>query len=130
MEGEAKKENPAAEKSFSFALRIVKLYQYLPEKKKEFILSKQLLRAGTSIGANLVEGVGTQSPADFFKVSSLKSPVARGGTQSEKTQRKSQASSRKSQETQSEKTRPAFPARAFSGLAEKTLLMFPARAGE
>ena len=57
--------NPALEKSFSFALRIVKLYQHLSEKKKEFILSKQILRAGTSIGANLEESRGAQTPSDF-----------------------------------------------------------------
>ena len=53
------------EKSFSFALRIVKLYQHLSEKKKEFVLSKQILRSGTSIGANLEEGRGAQTPSDF-----------------------------------------------------------------
>ena len=48
-----KKDNPAAEKSVSFALRIVKLYQHLSDRKNEFVLSKQVLRSGTSIGANL-----------------------------------------------------------------------------
>ena len=43
-------------KSKSFALRIIKLYKYLTEEKKEFVLSKQLLRSGTSIGANAKEG--------------------------------------------------------------------------
>ena len=57
--------NPALEKSFSFALRIVKLYQHLSEKKKEFVLSKQVLRSGTSIGANLEESRGAQSSPDF-----------------------------------------------------------------
>ncbi len=55
----------AVEKSFVFALRIVKLYQHLSEKKKEFVLSKQVLRSGTSIGANLEESRGAQSPSDF-----------------------------------------------------------------
>ncbi len=55
----------AVEKSFAFALRIVKLYQHLSEKKKEFVLSKQVLRSGTSIGANLEESRGAQSPSDF-----------------------------------------------------------------
>ena len=45
----------ASEKSKEFAIRIVKLYQYLRENKKEYVLSRQLLRAGTSIGANLAE---------------------------------------------------------------------------
>ena len=55
----------AVEKSFAFALRIVKLYQHLSEKKREFVLSKQVLRSGTSIGANLEESRGAQSPSDF-----------------------------------------------------------------
>ena len=60
-----KKDNPAVEKSFSFALRIVKLYQHLSDRKKEFVLSKQVLRSGTSIGANIEESVGAQTPSDF-----------------------------------------------------------------
>ena len=60
-----KKDNPAEEKSFSFALRIVKLYQHLSDRKKEFVLSKQVLRSGTSIGANVEESLGAQSPSDF-----------------------------------------------------------------
>ena len=60
-----KKYNPAAEKSFSFALRIVKLYQHLSDRKKEFVLSKQVLRSGTSIGANVEESLGAQLPSDF-----------------------------------------------------------------
>ena len=67
MRDEIKNEsgNPALEKSFSFALRIVKLYQHLSEKKQEFVLSKQVLRSGTSIGANLEESRGAQTPSDF-----------------------------------------------------------------
>lgn len=57
--------NLMLEKSFSFALRTVKLYQHLSEKKKEFVLSKQVLRSGTSIGANLEESRGAQSSSDF-----------------------------------------------------------------
>lgn len=49
-----------------FAVRIVKLYQYLVENKKEFVLSKQLLRSGTSIGANIREAQNAQSKADFI----------------------------------------------------------------
>jgi four helix bundle protein len=60
------KENVVKNKSFDFALRIVKLYQYLAETKKEFILSKQLLRSGTSIGANIRESEQSQSKADFI----------------------------------------------------------------
>lgn len=61
-----KTENVIQEKSFAFAIRIVKLYKYLTEEKKEFILSKQLLRSGTSIGANIEESIGGQSEKDFY----------------------------------------------------------------
>lgn len=60
------KNNVIQKKSFSFAVRIVKLYKHLTEKKKEFVLSKQLLRSGTSIGANVEEGSGGQSKKDFI----------------------------------------------------------------
>ncbi|MGP8214561.1 MAG: four helix bundle protein [Bacteroidia bacterium] len=61
-----KTENVIQEKSYAFALRIVKLYRYLTEKKNEYLLSKQVLRSGTSIGANVEEGIGGQSEKDFF----------------------------------------------------------------
>jgi four helix bundle protein len=61
-----KKENVVQTKSYDFAIRIVKVYKYLCEEKKEFILSKQLLRSGTSIGANIEEAIGGQSKKDFF----------------------------------------------------------------
>ena len=53
-------------KSLAFAIRIVKLYKYLTEKKKEFVLSKQLLRSGTSVGAVVREAEHAQSKADFL----------------------------------------------------------------
>ena len=53
-------------KSFDFAIRIVKLYQYLSLDKKEYVLSKQLLRSGTSIGANVSEAQRGQSKPDFY----------------------------------------------------------------
>ena len=53
-------------KSFDFGVRIVKLIQYLCEEKKEFVLSKQLLRSGTSIGANVSEAQRGQSKPDFY----------------------------------------------------------------
>jgi four helix bundle protein len=56
-----KQNNLIQEKSFAFAVRIVNLYKYLCEEKKEFVLSKQLLRSGTSIGANIEESIGGQS---------------------------------------------------------------------
>lgn len=61
-----KSENVVQSKSYDFALRIVKVYKYLSQEKKEFVLSKQLLRSGTSIGANIEESIGGQSKADFF----------------------------------------------------------------
>jgi four helix bundle protein len=61
-----KKDNIIQIKSYNFAVRVVKLYKHLSEEKKEFILSKQLLRSGTSIGANVEEAIGGQSRKDFF----------------------------------------------------------------
>ena len=61
-----KQDNIIQEKSFAFAVRIVNLYKYLCEEKKEFVLSKQILRSGTSIGANVEESIGGQSDKDFF----------------------------------------------------------------
>ena len=58
--------NTIENKSFDFAVRIVNLYKYLCNEKKEFVLSKQLLRSGTSIGANVSEGEKAQSKADFY----------------------------------------------------------------
>ena len=58
--------NAIEEKSFHFAIRIVKLCRYLQENKKEYILSKQLMRSGTSIGANIIESQQAQSRADFI----------------------------------------------------------------
>jgi four helix bundle protein len=59
------KGNIILDKSFKFAIRIVKLYQYLSNEKKEYILSKQILKSGTSIGANVEEAHGGISTADF-----------------------------------------------------------------
>ena len=59
-------DNIIAEKSFQFAIRIVKLSQYLRSSKREFVLSKQVLRSGTSIGANVAESQQAQSRADFI----------------------------------------------------------------
>ncbi|MBK7393964.1 MAG: four helix bundle protein [Chloracidobacterium sp.] len=53
------------EKSYSFALRVVKLCRHLSEEKREYVLSKQVLRSGTSIGANVAEANQAQSKADF-----------------------------------------------------------------
>ncbi len=59
------KENIVMQKSKQFALRIIKLYHYLLENKKEYVMSKQILRAGTSIGANLAESECAISKSDF-----------------------------------------------------------------
>lgn len=58
-------ENVIEIKSFNFAVRIVNLYKYLTDKKNEYVLSKQLLRSGTSIGANVAEAEQAQSKPDF-----------------------------------------------------------------
>ena len=58
-------ENIIEKKSFEFAVRVVNLYKYLTNEKKEYVLSKQLLRSGTSIGANVSEAQKAQSDADF-----------------------------------------------------------------
>lgn len=65
------KENIVKNKSFEFALRIVKLYQYMIDSKREFVMSKQLLRSGTSIGANIREAEHGQSKADFISKLSI-----------------------------------------------------------
>jgi four helix bundle protein len=61
-----KTDNVIQQKSYAFAIRIVNVYKYLIEEKKEFVLSKQLLRCGTSIGANVEEAIGGQSQKDFY----------------------------------------------------------------
>ena len=60
------KENIVKFKSFKFAVRIVKLYQYLTDTKKEFVLSKQVLRSGTNPGAMVRESEHSESKADFI----------------------------------------------------------------
>lgn len=59
------------EKSKRFAIRIINLYKYLNVEKKEFVISKQVLRSGTSIGANVKEGEYGQSAADFISKMSI-----------------------------------------------------------
>ncbi len=58
--------NVVQEKTYAFAVKIVKHCRFLMESKKEFVLSKQLLRSGTSIGANIEEAIGGQSKKDFY----------------------------------------------------------------
>mgnify|MGYP003400880476 FL=1 len=69
--------NIILDKSFEFAIRVVKLYKYLCDDKKEYVLSKQLLRAGTSIGANINEAQAGQSKADFIAKMAIASKEAR-----------------------------------------------------
>jgi len=71
------KDNIILNKSFEFAIRVVKLYKYLCDEKKEYVLSKQLLRCGTSIGANINEAQAGQSKADFIAKMSISSKEAR-----------------------------------------------------
>jgi four helix bundle protein len=61
-----RKDNVLLDKSFAFSLRIIKAYKYLKENQKEYILSKQILRSGTSIGANAEEANAGQSKKDFI----------------------------------------------------------------
>lgn len=71
------KDNVIQDKTFSFAIRIVKVYQYLIQNKNESVLSKQLLRSGTSIGANIEEAIGGQSRSDFTSKLSIAYKEAR-----------------------------------------------------
>lgn len=71
------KENIIQQKSYAFAIKIIELYKYLIGTKKEFILSKQLLRSGTSIGANVEEALGGQSRKDFISKLSIAYKEAR-----------------------------------------------------
>ena len=59
------KENPLIEKTFAYSLEIISIYKYLVKSKKEYTLSKQLLKCSTSIGANVAEANGAISKADF-----------------------------------------------------------------
>ena len=61
-----KSDNVIQQKSYQFAIRVVNLYKYLVEQKREFVLSKQVVRSGTSIGANIEEAIGGQSKPDFI----------------------------------------------------------------
>lgn len=63
--------NILADKAISFAIRIVNCYKFLTEEEKEYIMSKQVLRSGTSIGANIHEAIHGQSRADFISKMSI-----------------------------------------------------------
>ncbi len=70
-------ENTVRSKSYKFSLRIIKLFIYLKEEKKEYDLSRQLLRSATSIGANIEEAEGGQSKKDFINKISISYKEAR-----------------------------------------------------
>lgn len=67
----AKEENVIRTKSYTFALRVIKAYKFLTKEGKEFILSKQLMRSGTAVGALIEESAGAQSKADFINKLSI-----------------------------------------------------------
>jgi len=70
-------ENTIYSKSFEFAVRVVRLYRFLCTNHKEFVISKQLLRCGTSIGANVNEAISAQSKKDFISKMAIASKEAR-----------------------------------------------------
>ncbi|MFH1051211.1 MAG: four helix bundle protein [bacterium] len=70
------KTNIIREKSYKFALRIIKLYKYLCDEKKEYTLSKQILRSGTAIGAIIEEAIQAESTADFIHKLSMSNKEA------------------------------------------------------
>jgi four helix bundle protein len=72
-----KTDNVIRDKSYAFAVRVVKLFQHLGTEKREYVLSKQVLRSGTSIGANVEEAMGGQSEKDFFAKLSIAYKEAR-----------------------------------------------------
>jgi len=72
--------NIVLNKSFDFSVRVVNLYKYLCKEKKEYVLSKQLLRGGTSIGANFNEAQAGQSKNDFIaKMAIAREPLIKSG---------------------------------------------------
>jgi four helix bundle protein len=70
------RENPVQEKSYKFALNVIRLYRVL-NKQKEYVIGRQLLKSGTSIGANIEEALAGQSRADFLSKMSIASKEAR-----------------------------------------------------
>jgi four helix bundle protein len=72
-----RRDNIIQDKSFAFEVRIVNAHKFLQKESLEFILSKQLLRSGTSIGANIEEAIGAQSKADFIPKLSIAYKEAR-----------------------------------------------------
>src|SRR6266700_793217 len=77
MDNKIKNESIVAKKAYGFALEVIKVYKFLVSEKREFVLSKQLLRSGTSIGANINEAVSGQSKRDFIHKLSIALKEAR-----------------------------------------------------
>ncbi len=71
------RENIILQKSYDFSLKIVKLYKELIEKKKDYVISRQILRSGTAIGSNVEEAIGGQSKKDFVAKLSIAYKEAR-----------------------------------------------------
>lgn len=71
------KENIVKQKSYNFALDVVKTYRYLTKEQREFVMSKQLLRSGTSVGANVEEALAAGSRKDFIYKMTIASKEAR-----------------------------------------------------
>ena len=72
-----KQENVIQDKSYAFAIRVVRLHKYLVDEKREYELSRQLVKCGTSIGANVEEALGGQSDKDFIAKMSIAYKEAR-----------------------------------------------------
>ena len=72
-----KKDNIVQKKSYVFALRIINLYKFLKSERNEYDLSRQILKSGTSIGANIEEAIGAQSKKDFISKLSIAYKEAR-----------------------------------------------------
>ncbi len=77
MNSSNKRDNPVLEKSYKFALRIIKLHAHLSKDLKQFEISSQILRSGTSIGANIEEAIGGASKKDFINKLSISYKEAR-----------------------------------------------------
>lgn len=74
------RDNVIQQKSYAFASRIVKMYKYLLHEQREFVLSKQVLRSGTSVGANVEEALAASSKADFIAKLTIAAKEARETT--------------------------------------------------
>jgi four helix bundle protein len=72
-----KEENVLLAKSYKFAVRIIKLYQFLVDERKDYLIAKQVFRSGTSIGSNAEEAIGGQSDKDFIAKVSISYKEAR-----------------------------------------------------